>query len=295
MLSERPYMQRPVGRQVLSMTAMLVAANVLTYLLFAFLSIAAPATAGRLLTIFELNPNQLFHGAVWQLLTFQFLHGGIFHLLVNCLMLYIFGRQVEILVGQRAMLGLYLTAGAIGGVLHCLLSWAFPRHFGMHPVVGASAGVFGLLAVFAVLNKETQLTALIAFIIPVQMRAKTLLLIMLGVTVLGLLNPQSNIAHTAHLGGMLVGIVYARYLLKPERFQFRLPKIRIVQVHPVTRKRSYSEGDVEELEEDQLPPDEFMRREVDPILDKILTHGLESLSERERKILERARQKVRQK
>lgn len=288
-------MQRPVYRQPLSMTAILVAANVLIYFLFAFLSVAAPATADRLLATLELNPNQLAHGAVWQLLSFQFLHGGVFHLLVNCLMLYIFGRQVEILIGPRAMLGLYLTSGAIGGLLHCLLSWTFPGHFGMHPVVGASAGVFGLLAVFAVLNKDTQLTALIAFIIPVQMRAKTLLLIMLGITVLGLLNPRSNIAHAAHLGGMLVGIVYARYLLHPERFQFRLPKIRIDRVYSPATKSSSAEKDIDDFDEDGLPPDEFMRREVDPILDKILTHGLESLSERERKILERARQKVRQK
>ncbi len=99
---------------------------------------------------FGLSLAGLQAGFMWQLLTFQFLHGGIFHLLLNCWGIYVFGYAVEETLGRRRMLEVYLLSGVAGGGIHVLGSLLFPSHFGAVtmfgvtnyvPMVGASAGL----------------------------------------------------------------------------------------------------------------------------------------------------------
>jgi hypothetical protein len=136
---------------------------------------------------------------------------------------------------------------------------------------------------------------LLFFIIPVNMRAKFLLLFSGLVAGLGILFPTDNIAHAAHLGGMITGVLFARYAAHWDWHWPRLPQIRKPPLRPlanVTRRPAglwgRSEGDGDE----DLPAEEFLSREVDPILDKITAHGIHSLTERERRILEMAREKM---
>jgi membrane associated rhomboid family serine protease len=236
------------------------------------------------------------HGYLWQLLTFQFLHAGPLHLILNCVTLWMFGREVEEALDKPRFLTLYFLSGAIGGLLQVLLSLFWPNQFG-DGVVGASAGIFGVVAAFSMLAPNRMLTMMLFFIIPVPMKAKVLVFISMIVAVLGIAFPETfgkNIAHGAHLGGILAGIAFMRYGGRlPERlwspFQSQKRKRELIRAVSI-KVPKWPQGRSENSGE--LSQDEFISREVDPILDKISQHGIQSLTERERKILEAARNKM---
>jgi membrane associated rhomboid family serine protease len=239
-----------------------------------------------------LSVDGLRQGYVWQLLTFQFMHANWLHLLLNCWAIFVFGREVESALGRASFLTLYFSSGVIGGMVQSLAGVLLPTHFG-GAVVGASAGAFGLVAAFAVLYPERPLMLLLFFIIPVSMRAKFLLIFEAVATGVGLAWGRDNVAHAAHLGGMLTGILFVRYAIHWHWPQFRRvraqPQRRLVPVAPRglagwAQSRPSSDED--------LPPEEFLAKEVDPILDKISAHGIHSLTARERRILETAREKM---
>src|ERR1043166_2857600 len=130
---------------------------------------------------FALSVEGLRHGYLWQLLTFQFMHGIVMHLVFNCLAIFVFGRDVEEALGRRSFLTLYFSSGVIGGLFQSLAGVLLGGWFA-GSVVGASAGAFGLVAAFAVLYPERIL--LLFFVIP--MRAKFLLLLSAGVALAGI-------------------------------------------------------------------------------------------------------------
>lgn len=289
MLEDRYYMRQPGFRSPWSATVVLLVVNVAAFILqnvlYRFSSF--PTNGYLALSVFGLE-----HGFVWQLLTYQFLHGGLLHLLLNCWAIYVFGRAIEEAMGWRRFLALYFGSGVIGGLFQALagvlLSGAFAA-----PVVGASAGVFGLVAAFATLYPERPLTLLLFFVIPVNMRAKLLLLFSALLAVFGILFPMDNIAHAAHLGGMVTGIAFVRYAAHWHWPRFRRtqrPSVRLLVKAP--RRASGVWGQRQGAVDEDLPPEEFLSKEVDPILDKISAHGIQSLTERERRILETAREKM---
>ena len=304
MLEDRDYMRQPSFESRRSVTVILIIVNVAafilqsaSYLKFPAASAHAPLPTDHLfaLSLDGLKQDHYF----WQLITFQFMHGGIVHLLLNCWMLYVFGRAVEEVLGARNLLVLYLTSGVLGGLLQMLgeliLERILPDHVG-GAVVGASAGVFGLVAAFATLYPERPLTLLLFFIIPVNMRAKYLLLGSALLAVYGTVFPFGGIAHAAHLGGMFMGIAYVRQIVHWQWnwLNFRRPPRRV----PPREMVRVNAGEASvwlrrpTATPEELPPAEFISKEVDPILDKISAHGIQSLTERERKILEAARKKI---
>jgi len=139
------------------------------------------------------------HGMVWQFLTFQFLHAGLPHLALNSIVLYSFGRPMERLLGRRSFLKLYFLSGFAGGIAQLLLALVSPRFAG--PMVGASAGICGLVAAFSLLNADSLI--LVFFILPV--RALYFLPLLIAGTVISLMIPAADhVAHGAHLGGILL-------------------------------------------------------------------------------------------
>jgi membrane associated rhomboid family serine protease len=239
-----------------------------------------------------LSHEGLREGYVWQLLTFQFLHGGPMHLLFNLLGIYFFGRPVEERLGKVGMLRLYLVSGIVGGLLQALLGWLLPRYFGF-PVVGASAAVYGLITAFGMLDPEGVI--LLFFILP--LRAKYFPIIAAAIALFYILVPtQTAIAHAAHLGGILGGYAYLRWgALLASLFRARpiiRPKLRPRELMRVSAPKMASWQRVKRDESDDLPPSEFISREVDPILDKISQQGIHSLTPRERQILQAARAKM---
>ena len=245
-----------------------------------------------------LHPSAVKNGEVWKLVTFQFLHGGFFHLLINCLMIWFAGRQIEQTLGKPKFLSLYLIAGVLGGLLQCALSWV-----GFLPpagVVGASAGVSGLIAAFAMLLWNRELTFLIMFIIPVTMRAKYLLLVLVVIDVAGLAAGGTGIAHGAHLGGVMWGVLFVLLFVQggtwngaeplwerlKDRFNMGRER-RVVTIDGGARAYSRNDSGSESVAEAS-----FVEAEIDPILDKISKNGIQSLNDRERLILEQARKKM---
>ena len=241
--------------------------------------------------LFALSLAGLKAGNIYQLLTFQFMHGGILHLVCNMIGLYSFGRAMEEMLGPRRMLLLYLLSGTIGGLCHVALCLAFPTYFDQG-VVGASAGVFGLGAAFAASMPNQSISILVYFILPVTMRAKWLLLIGAAASIVGLFM-GGGVAHGAHLGGMLTGIALIKWggWLESAGGSWgvgtrRRPSRQMVRAAVLRAARR--PGKIAE----ELPPAEFISREVDPILEKISAHGIHSLTDREREILEAARSKM---
>jgi membrane associated rhomboid family serine protease len=96
-------------------------------------------------------------------------------------------------------------------------TWLLPGIFGDVPVVGASAGGAGLIAAFAVLYPRQQLFLLLFMIIPLKMRATTLLWVLVVSSLVGIVVPYGNMAHAAHLGGVAMGFLYTRGLLRRHR------------------------------------------------------------------------------
>ncbi len=233
-----------------------------------------------------LSTAGLAHGFVWQLVTYQFMHAGWVHLLMNSWVIYVFGREVESQIGGKKFLALMISSGIVGGVFQVLVALVWPQYFG-GAVVGASACAFGLVAAYAMIFPERELTMLILFVIPVHMRAKTLLI---GSAVLALAGfafhdvIMPGVAHAAHLGGMLMGWFFVRNIMQGD--WSRLGGF----LHPA-EQRSSRRPALEPLEKNAEAG--FVESEVDPILDKISAHGLQSLTPRERNILENARKHIR--
>jgi len=214
MLQDRDYMRQPARREwKLSATVVLIILNVVAFL-FQYTVLPQLTDPGY----FALSSWGLKHGYVWQLLTYQFMHGGIAHILLNCWALYVFGRGVEWAVRKTRFVVMYFCSGIVGGLVQVAASLLWPNYFG-GSTVGASAGVFGVVASFAMLFPEQPLVMLLFYVIPVKMRAKSLLWFVLALTALGISFPESrlalllggNVAHCAHLGGILTGLAFTRF------------------------------------------------------------------------------------
>ena len=289
MLDDRSYMRAP-QRQYWSMTTILLVSLVACYVVQLILEarFGQPQVDGLL----GLSIEGLKAHWYWQLITFQFMHVSLLHIAGNMFGLYFFGRAMEEALGRKGMLWLYLLSGTLGGLVQVALGLAFVDRFGHATVMGASAGVFGLIAAFATREPNYPITLLVFFIIPVTLLAKWLLLIEAVVTVGGLFM-GGNTAHGAHLGGMLTGIAFVKWGGWFEglggswgaglrRRVSRVP-VRTSAARAVRRPRKSAE---------ELTTAEFISREVDPILEKISAQGIHSLTDRERQILEAARSRM---
>jgi hypothetical protein len=234
------------------------------------------------------------------LITFQFLHGGLWHLLCNLIGIWFFGRFVEERLGSANFLKLYFASGIVGGLLQSLLGWALPGYFG-GGVVGASAGVFGLLAAFAVLEPESEIYLFCVF--PV--KSKYLLIAVTGIAIFFTIVPSDGgVAHAAHLGGIMAGVAYIRWGLYSRSWSFNWLRFRNLDWRPFKERHRKRElvkvasikpvpwPQSKEPVIDEETTEDFISHEVDPILDKISAHGIQSLTPRERKILEAARARM---
>lgn len=205
-----------------SVTNTLLIINAVVFLVRALLK-ARPATFS-MDHYLGLSLDGLRQGYLWQLLSFQFLHGGIFHLLLNSWGIYVFGPPVEYAMGRGRFLWLYLLSGLFGGLVHVLGSFLLPNHFGALmvgsttvyiPVVGASAGLFGLIAAFATLFPRQELTVYLFFVFPITVTARVLLGVSAGIGLLGVFLAGDNVAHGAHLGGMVMGFAFVHWTIRP--------------------------------------------------------------------------------
>jgi membrane associated rhomboid family serine protease len=218
MLERFSYRRSESGRPGWSMTTLLLVTNAVCFLL----QVLTSRYAELVDYYFALSTDGMLHGFVWQLITFQFMHGGFLHLLLNSVAIYCFGHAIEETLGSRTFLKIYFASGIIGGLVQILCAVLWPHYFG-NAVMGASAGGFGLIAAFTLLFPDSNLILLLFFIIPVKLKAKFVLLGSVGFAIYGILSNvihganHSVVAHAAHLGGMLTGIAYVRWIVLRHR------------------------------------------------------------------------------
>lgn len=158
-----------------------------------------------------------------QLVTYMFMHGSFSHLFFNMFAVFMFGRTLESVWGQKRFLFYYLATG-IGAGLVQMIVWYFTFDLGGAPseylniisVVGASGAVFGILVAFGMMFPNAEL-----FIIPFPFPIKAKYFV-IGYGILELVsglsnNPMDNVAHFAHLGGLVFGFFIVLYWKKKDR------------------------------------------------------------------------------
>ena len=290
MLEDRDYMRQPAYHEPrISFTVALLIVNAVVFVIQLIAS-QFPGGAEIEGKYFALSLAGLKSGYVWQLLTFQFMHASWMHLIFNSLAIFFFGRSVETVLGRNRFLAVYFSSGIIGGAVQMLFALWRPDFFG-GAVVGASAGAYGLVAAFAVISWTEQFTLLIYFI-PVSMRGKTLLWVSIGLALVGLLTPGSGVANAAHLGGILTGYFCVRHIFGRWPRLESPPRRSEPREFAAAGKAGKKFWSSSAKADEDLSADEFLQKEVDPILDKISAHGIQSLTSRERDILEKARAKM---
>ncbi len=155
---------------------------------------------------------------VWQVFTYMFLHGGIWHLLFNMLTLWMFGMQLEQDWGTRRFLKYYFLCGIAAGICVLLANMLVGDWF--TPTIGASGAIFGLLVAFGVLYPNQ--TVLMSFLFPI--KAKYMVMIYAAIELLVTMGGNTGVSTVAHLGGMAFGYVYLKS--RGPRLNVRLPDIR---------------------------------------------------------------------
>lgn len=157
---------------------------------------------------FALNPIEFIYRP-WQLVTYMFMHGGFFHLFFNMYTLFIFGGVLERVWGTRKFLFYYLVTGVGAALVHIGTQW-LTGDFAL--TVGASGAIYGLLLGYAMLYPDSVMMLMFP---PIRMKAKWFVLIFAGIELLlGITGSQVTVAHFAHLGGLLVGLVIMFYWKK---------------------------------------------------------------------------------
>lgn len=162
---------------------------------------------GRIIVddLFGLSGEGLMSGMVWQPLTYQFVHAGLFHLVVNMIGLWFAGNILERILGVRRFVQLFLVAGIAGGLLQMLYD-------SNTVLVGASGSVCGLIAAFSTLYPRMPITVLLFFVIPVRMQAMWLGISVVILSALLLISGLfGNIGNVAHIGGAVAGFAWVRF------------------------------------------------------------------------------------
>jgi len=170
---------------------MIIAWNVI-FFLFQFMS-------PQLLSPLLLSRDGVLHGQIWQFVTYMFLHGGPFHLIINMLILWMFGSELEYLWGTRRFVKYYFFTGVGAGIVTVLTSAS--------PTLGASGAVFGMLLAYGLTFPDRPV--LLYFLFPIKAKYFVIILGLIDLFA-ALSGSNDNVAHTAHLGGLLFGWVYLK-------------------------------------------------------------------------------------
>lgn len=173
----------------------------------------------------------------WQFVTYMFMHGGFWHIFFNMFTLYMFGTALERVWGPKKFLFFYFFTGLGAAALNAGVQWIQVEHFQRiveagepaavlgakysiqrilyTPTVGASGSIYGLLLGYAMLFPDSRMTLLFP---PITMKAKWFVIIFAAIElVTGITGTVSDVAHFAHLGGMLFGLVLILYWKKEHK------------------------------------------------------------------------------
>jgi membrane associated rhomboid family serine protease len=148
----------------------------------------------------------------WQLLTYGFLHGNLMHIAFNMFALWMFGRELELMMGPRRFITYFLTCVVGAGLIQLIVAGS---QGGLYPTVGASGGVFGILLAYGMAFPNRMIMLMFP---PIPMKAKYFVLVFgLLELYLGVSGNAPGVANFAHLGGMLFGFLLLRYWARTSR------------------------------------------------------------------------------
>jgi membrane associated rhomboid family serine protease len=229
------------------------------------------ANVGEPLDLLRLDGIKFHQGEYWRLFSYQFLHAGPAHFFLNLLVLWYAGREIEPIVGRVQFLWLCLLANAAGGAASLAAGTGAA-------VVGFSAAAAAVLSAYATVMPELETGVSFFHLFPLRFRAKYLAFAMVifaaGCVATGTLG---EIGPAGILTGSVIGWVWARQL------GFG---------NPMWFQRRRFEREQREMRIQRMSAEDFMRTEMDPILEKISLHGIQSLTRAERKVLDQGREKL---
>ena len=223
----------------------------------------------------------IYGGQVWRCFTYQFIHADFFHLLFNMIGLYFFGPMIERWWGSRRFVAFYLFCGVSGAFVASLLG-VIPG-LNIMParaaLVGASGSLFGILVACAVLYPKMRVMLIFP---PIPMSMRTMALAFLVIAALSVIAGSGNAGgEAAHLGGALLGFLLVK---KPRTLDWA------DRFSPSAIQAGINSGRFEKKRKRGLAE----QAEVDRILDKVRDKGLNSLTRKEKKILNDATRRQRE-
>jgi membrane associated rhomboid family serine protease len=227
--------------------------------------------------------------AVWQLFTYMFMHASFTHILFNMLALWMFGMELEQVLGSRKFLIYYLLCGFGGGLANLIVA---PLFTSVGPTVGASGAIYGVLLAFGMMFPERPIY--IYFLLPIKAKYFVVLYMAFEIFSVG---SMDGVAHFAHLGGALVGFLYL--ISDGYSFGSTFSKHRIDHIFSnfgQSPKRQDDYGEVSDAKvydiNDYQNEVQKQQKQIDEILDKISKNGYQSLSDEEKRILFEASKKM---
>ena len=243
---------------------------------------------------FALNPlAEGFNFQVWQLITYQFMHGSFTHILFNMFALWMFGMEIENYWGTKKFLTYYLLCGVVAGLFQLFLTPLLGSSAAV--TIGASGAVYGVLIAFGLMFPDRYI--FLYFLVPV--KAKYLIGFLIVLEFMLVDSAQSNVAHLAHLGGALAGFLFILFDKSID-----VPLKRMLNIssgyrsgsnfqNPFSglsdkfKRRTQNIEDAKYYDINQKKDEEtnITQEEIDKILDKISESGYQNLTEREKKIL----------
>ena len=225
----------------------------------------------ELFTVFGIVPSKTFGELMlWQPFTYLFFHGGVWHVLINMFVLWMFGSELEKFWGKKEFLRFFFITGIGSGLITILFSLS-----STNPVVGASGAIYGVLLAYGLMFPNR--LVYLYFLIPI--KVKYLVILIGTIAFFSSLNPgNSNISHLTHLSGMVIGFIYLRSSINWNTIN-----------HFVIHRKDEIKRHYEDKKNEKR---EALKLQVDAILDKINDVGYDNLSESEREFLFKASKKL---
>lgn len=278
MLYDRPYMKNRLQGRVQSLTDLIILILIFCFVLQSILKLLGGESA--LFSLVGLSGLNLTNGYIWTLFTYALLHEGIIHLLWNLLLIHFVSRKVEQYTFKSEFIILVAASVTSGSMFWILFN------YNVGTLIGASAFAMGSLTHFCLKRPNEPMTFLLFFILPVTIKPKYLLLIFVSLEfyffIFNELAGNSQIAHSAHLGGAFAGLLlssknFASINIPKFSFKFSKSPKRANKEKKATYNYTLNKTSTN------------YESEIDKILDKINEKGFGSLNQEEKELLEKAK------
>jgi len=256
---------------------------------------------------FALNPlvgldpaGQEFNFQIWQIFSYQFMHGGFSHLFWNMFMLWMFGNEIENILGSRKFLFFYLLSGVGAAAFQLLLAPMLSSHLAF--TIGASGAVYGVMIAFALFFPDRQIY--VYFLFPVKAKFLIAFFVLLDFMAVG---DMSFTAHLAHIGGAITGFAF---IMLDKKNNFNIDRLFNKVKDSASNftassskgfrkpsggihfgKKNIQDADFYDINSNTKKSPSATPKEIDRILDKISASGYQNLTEEEKRILFEASKK----